>query len=404
MPVFLLTLVFLQPQPPVKAEKNTVQRCKLVVQMNDRQPADAPIIFSMKLCNTSREDIPGHFEQHPMFRAYLRGPDGNDRPIVVTNGSPKHGSLGRADRLKPGECVTTHFRLTIVSLAPSDYLPSEQVYLPPGSYRLLVDRLNENSRVNNLIVDGIGERAFQVVRDVTLAKERHAELANPPKELERFAKHVRETTLTPELRREWYTEIVNRDAQRARFKVYALSAIQNPPPDVGPALLEALKVHVPNPNINDRDVSGLVSNATHAMLPLKPPGAGQVLLKLATSNHQPSNRVAAIEALMYHYYEEEMAEQLIPLLKDDTDYVGLSVARLFAMRGDDRAVELVVKVASDPKDKRRVFAAATLGFLSQNEFARAALQKTLMSADEKFVTALKTELSRIPSKPKDAMK
>ena len=388
--VVVLLLALFAPYKSLRAEEATL-RGQLAIEMDTPQSADAPVIFSIRLTNISDEDLRDYFDENILFRTSLTGPDGRMRRVVVTNGSRIEGSFGPPDTLKPGQSVTTPLRLTNVEMAPSDFLPSEQVYLPPGAYHLKV----EYHRLSSAVVEAIGERSFTVVNDADLAKRRQEYLRHPPKELDAFARHVQETTLTPEIRKAWYEQLKDSHPRTAAFKMYALSVIQDPPPDIAPAILEALRVHVTNPNIDDRDLEGLLNNAAYAVLNLRPPGAGDVLLLLATSRHDPNARTPAIEALQY-YYEDAMTPQVVPLLTDQNRWVRLYAAWSLAWAGDERGADILIEAASQPDVDGRVFAAGALSYLPHHNTAAETLKTALASPDTKFVKELREYLAKLP--------
>lgn len=366
----------------------------LMIEMDVRQPGDAPVILTARLTNTSREDIRDDFESPLSFRAFLTGPGGESRRVAFTNGAQIEGTFGRAPVLKPGASVATPLRVT--NYAAADWrrvLFSEQVHLRPGKYRLRLGRLlpgpNPTSR---LMAEGTAD--FTVVRDANLAKARMAELHHPANGRERFCKHVLEATLTPELRRQWYADIKDPDPKKAVWKVYTLCSIADPPSDVMPAIVEALKVHVRNPNVGDRDLHGLLNNAARAIGNRRPAGAGPALLALAGGKFHPSDRGLGLLALR-HYYRPDMADRIADLLDDKAPAVALQAAGLLAWAGDARGAGVLIAAAKarDPS------AAAALAHLPDHPPAAAALRDALASKDKSFVRKLRSLIAREAAGP-----
>lgn len=376
-------------------EKTT--RCKVAIEINERQPADAPVIFSVVVTNKSDKDVVGEFYQNVAYKVLLTSPDGKTRRVRVTNGSRLEGSYMPTVTLKPKESHTTPLRLTNASEDGTDYIPSEQVYLSPGSYVLRVELKGSTGGG----AEAFTETKFEVHKDSDLAKARFDELRSPPKGREEFANHVLATTLTPELRKQWYEQIKDSDPSKAAYKVYALNVLSNPPPEVGPAILEAIKVHVENPNVENRDLCSLLNNAAHTILDLKPSGAGETLLRLATSNHDPNARTPAIEALRF-YYEDSMTPKLVQLLRDPNRWVRIYTAWLLAWAGDDHGVGVLVEATAKPELNGSVFAAGALSYLPDNKAAAEALKKAIGSSDIEFTTHLKKYVNALPPPRKKA--
>ena len=339
-----------------------------------RQPADAPVIFDAKLTNTTKADISGDFEWSLTYLAMLTGPDGVARQVAVTNGAQIEGSFGPSPALKPGMAATTPLRLTNCRGSNATRcLPSEQVYLPPGKYKLDLKRTGPGGEQRGGVLAKATVR-FEVIRDATLREERVKELQKMQIDRPRFAKHVLEDTLTPEIRRRWYKEIEHDDLRMASWKVYTLSVIADAPPDVMPALVEALKTFVHHPDPNNKKVNSLLNNAAYAILNHRPPGAGPALLTLATGKFYSSSRTPALQALR-HYYQDDMAEQLVPILQEDDKWLPIYAARLLAWAGDDRGADV-------------------LAYLPNHAMAAKTLEESLASENAEFVQRLKLVINK----------
>jgi len=374
------------------AEKSA-EMASLQINIAARQPADAPVIFDVELTNTTEHDMADNFEWTLPYSAVLTGPDGAARQVAVTNGAQTQGSFPSHPSLKPGKVARTPMRLTSSRRDNSTRcLPSEQVYLPPGEYQL---DMTWNSPGHGQRPDSSAQATakFQVIRDATLRTARFKELEDMREARPRFVRHVLEDTLTPEMRRQWYREIEHDDLQKASWKVYTLCRFvetsPDAPADVMPAIIEALKTFVHHPDPNSKEVNSLLNNAAYLMENRGPPGAGPALLTLATGEFFSSSRTPALSALR-HYYRDEMAESLLPLLKEDDKWVPIYAARLLAWSGDDRGAEVLITAAGPDNP----FAAASLAYLSNHTAAAQALEKLLASDDEQFVARLKRTIDQ----------
>ena len=389
---------------PVAARTTEPAPASLKILVAARQPADAPVVLQAKLTNTSDRVIQGYFDQNISLRAYLTGPDGKTKAVAVTNGSRIRGSFLETKALAPGESTATWLRLTTYHAQDwRDYLPSEDVFLKPGEYRLRLERLFEGSGGEAPVAESTA--AFTVASDAALAKARWAELKNPPKGMEAFAKHVLEATLTPDLRREWYRDILDADPEKGAWKVYTLSVIDDPPPDVAPAITAALKVQVDNPQPASREQAFLLNNAAYFLLNHHPLGAGDALLKLATSRYEctadqngkdtlSSARTAAIDALRY-YWRDELADRIAPLLQSPDKWTPVYAARLLAWAGDDRGVAWLIAGV----EAREAFAAGGLAYLPDNPAAAEALKKALADDNQEFSKRLRQVLDeQVPAR------
>jgi hypothetical protein len=240
------------------------------IEMGDVQPADAPVIFDVRLTNRSDADVHGWFDQDIGYRATLAGPDGQAHVVDISNGSQIEGSFGRTPVLRPGDSTTVPLRLTTFrGQRGKRYLPSEQVFLPAGVYALKVAYRPEDAR--EPAGGAEGEKAFRVAKDERLAAGRWDGLRKEAAADDRagdaaaraaFARHVLEATLTPEVRREWYRRLVDPDPKVGRTEMYRLSVLEDPPADVGPAIVEAVKVHARNPTPKARSTTGGSSSST----------------------------------------------------------------------------------------------------------------------------------------------
>ncbi|MCY2929503.1 MAG: HEAT repeat domain-containing protein [Planctomycetota bacterium] len=369
----------------------------LTMAINATQPADAPVILTAALINNSDRDMSDEFDQNIQFTAYLTGPDGTTRRVAVTNGSPIEGSSPSIPVLKPGQSVSTPLRLTnCTSGALLDYLPSEQVFLSPGAYRLRLTRQLPGPEHKAQVE---ATATFVVVKDAALAKARWDELRNLPAARKEFAEHVLTATLTPEIRRQWYSDIKEGKLAQASLKVYRLSVIKDPPADVAGGMIECLKAQLVKFDPTVRDQAFLLNNAASFLANRHPPGAGPVFLQLATGPYVSSAdqgavqfaRKEAIYALQF-YWRDEMADRVAPLLADKDKWIPLCAARLLAWAGDLRAVGPLVAGARE----KNAYAAASLAYLPKNPAAAAALKEALASADQPFAKELRKAMGELP--------
>ncbi len=371
--------------------------CRLEIVMDKTQPSEAPVIFTVKVTNLSDKDMmftKGQKQNWPAsccFRATLTGPDKKARKVAVTNGAIVSGNHGPFE-LKAGESVITPLRLTNVEFTATGYLPSEQVYLPLGEYKLKV----------TILAPGTGkpfasvEKQFKVVKDDTLAKSRYEEFKDKRKgHPEQFANHVLEATLTPEVRREWYEKIMGDDLKLASLLVYRLRAIDNPPDDVGPAVLRCLGIHLNSKKPQGNSLEFLLNNAADTVNETRPPGARDILLALAKSDHEHNARTKGIWGLQF-YYDDKLTPELVRLLKDKQRWVRIYSAWVLAWAGSDAGAAVMIEASRQHDASGSVFAAGALEYLPDHAGAKQALEEALSTKDARFVERLKKYLVRLP--------
>jgi hypothetical protein len=217
-------------------------------------------------------------------------------------------------------------------------------------------------------------------------------------EAEKFARHIIETTLTPELRKRWYKDMLDPNSDKPAFKAYSLNIIKDPPPDVAPAMVAALKAQVDNPMPDSREQAEMLGFLVGFLCNHHSPGAGEALLKLATSRYESSNkatnetigggRLSAISALKF-YWREDMADKIAPLLKSEHKWVPIYAAKLLAWAGDDRGANQLIAAAKD----KNPYAVAGLFYLSNSAAAAKTLQEALASEDPKLVAEIRQAIA-----------
>jgi hypothetical protein len=383
-------------QLPQNTKRDTA--LTLTIQMDNPQPSGAPVILRTVIANVGDRAAVEDFESFLYFKALLKGPDGKQRQVSVTNGAQIQGSGGYPPPLKPAERRGTNLRLTNTLLkyrGNRGYLPSEYVYVPAGQYQLKIIFEGRSHQPE-------GSYRFAVTDDVSLAEQRYNELQNPPTGREAFYKHVLEATLTPQIRKQWYAQITQSGSdieslKLAGWRVYTLTTMRDLIPDeVDPLMVRAIERYVQGPDVKNQAIYGLLNNAAYSVLESRPPDAGPVLLKLATSGHNEHARTPAIQALRY-YYEDSMREQLLGLLREQNRWVPIYTAWLLAWAGHDDGVDVLIAAASDTARNGSVLAAGALSYLENHPAASRALKDALQSSDSDFVQRLKQYLATIPA-------
>ena len=155
----------------------------------------------------------------------------------------------------------------------------------------------------------------------------------------RFARHVLEATLTPEVRREWYRRLVDPDPKVGRTEMYRLSVLEEPPADVGPAVVEAVNVHVRNPNVDDPDLQGLLNNGVSALERFRPPGAAEALLAVAASRQRDNERGMAWAALSVVSADPAVLDRIAGHLRDLSHDQLVDVRGNLGGAGNERAAD-----------------------------------------------------------------
>ena len=185
-----------------------------------------------------------------------------------------------------------------------------------------------------------------------------------------FARHVSTATLTPEVRREWYRRMMDPDPKAGNVEMYRLSILKDPPPDVGPAIAEAVKLHAKSSKTDDPVLQGLLNNGVTALETFQPPARPMRCWP------SPPAAIATTSGgwrweWLFAVDDPSLTDRIAGHLRDEDAALRVARRDCFAWVGDGRGEDvLIAAAAARPSGPQAVRAAAALAISARTPAPR----------------------------------
>ncbi len=320
--VCLLTLL---PAARVGAGQEFALHSTTDVQAQPEQPAGAPILFTVKLTNTGKQPIRywvalgmGKYPPASLFKAQITDRHGNVQDMEMSSDSRQVGGSGGFCQVLPGESIT---------------FPAVVRPFPPGVYTIQV-RKGKSAQVT-------------VKKDEELARRWDREMLERIRQGDSFAQHVAAKYPTKGLVGDLLEELASDDPKAAYRAAQPLSHIRELPIYSSQYISKGLTKQIDLAKQGFLENTSILCDLANLASRVGTDEALEALLKLAQTENVRGDAVFALGK----FKQEKAVNQLRAFLKDEDKRIQFSAAEILADRKDPAALEVLLVIAYDPKNR-----------------------------------------------------
>ncbi len=311
------------------AHSGEVAQLTIVINAESTQPAGRPVLFTLAVTNSSYKAYVYTGRHHSYlpgtpFLALITDDRGKAREAQMSNdrgGASAPGGSGGTFRLLHGQTLDVP-----VCIDP----------LEPGSYEIEV---RESKRAESaLSVKTVQPIKVVVKNDSELAKKWEAELVARIRKGERFAQHVAASYPTDSLIALLLQELLSDDGQVVWRAAFPLLRVKKLPDNSAALISKAMDKH---PARVLADLAAKIGTDES----LEP------VIKLARTEQFRGGAVWALGS----FRQEKAIQELRRFLNDENQEVQFRAAQRLSEREDPAALEVLLKVAHNPKNQWRMY-------------------------------------------------
>jgi hypothetical protein len=351
------------------------RQCLTDVTAESKQPASAPILLTVTIKNTGKQPVrypllmgKGEYPNAGWFKAKITDSVGDVQEAEMSNDlSDGGGGSGGLSQILPGQSIE---------------MPAAILAMPAGVYKIQV----REGRITQVTIKD----------DKELARKRTQEMLARIRKGDAFAQHVAGRYPTDELTEALCQELFSDDIQAANRAAIPLDRLQRLPPKSLEYIKKAMDKQLDLAKQGRLSQTGILSTLAYLASRIGSDEALEPVLSLAKTEGLGNAAIGALGT----FKQEKAAKELHRFLNDDNEEIQLRAAQALARRNDPGALEILLIVGNNPKNRWRQFAIQELPKYSDDPRVEAAIKHSLDDPDSQVRKSAEFALRQLANKKK----